>query len=168
MRNDNLESLQQAMLSERDGYQFYSMAAERADDAGAAEMFDHLAREEMRHFGALQEKYRTLLGTGTWNPETAWDVPWAPEDAGRIFSADFVRRIRGRHFEMAALSIGILLEKQAFEFYRSQADVADDESVRAFFRELADWEDGHYRMLLRADEAIQADYWSANRFEPLD
>ena len=68
---------------------------------------------------------------------------------------------------MAALSIGILLEKQAFEFYTRQAEAAEDESVREFFRELTNWEDGHYRMLLREDEALKDEYWSENRFEPL-
>jgi len=165
--NNLLDSLQQAIVSERDGHQFYSMAAKQAGDPGAVKMFEHLAEEEMRHFNVLQEKYQSLLDTGTWDPETAWDEPWHPEGSGRIFSDDFVRRIRGQHLEMAALSIGILLEKQAFEFYSRQAETTDDGSVREFFRELASWEDGHYRMLLREDEALRDEYWSENRFEPL-
>jgi rubrerythrin len=168
MANDLSDVLRQAMLSERDGYQFYSIASEHATDSGAAEMFQHLAHEEMGHFNALQKKYRTLLERGTWDAEMAWDLPWEPDDAGGIFSPDFVRRIQGHHFEMAALSIGILLEKQAYEFYTHQADAADDQSLRLFFGELARWEEGHYRMLLREDEAMKAEYWAANRFEPLD
>lgn len=50
---------------------------------------------------------------------------------------------------MASLSIGMLLEKQALEFYIRQTETAEDEDVREFFRQLANWEDGHYRMLLR-------------------
>ena len=167
MANDLSSVLQQAMLSERDGYQFYSIAAERATDSGGAEMFRHLAREELGHFQALQKKYQALLEDGTWSAETAWDLPWQPDDAGSIFSPDFVRRIQGRHFEMAALSIGILLEKQSYEFYVRQAEAAKDETLRTFFQALARWEDGHYRMLLREDEAMQSEYWAANRFEPL-
>ena len=162
-----LNSLRQAMLSERDGYQFYSMAAGQAEDPDAARMFSHLAEEEMRHFSALQQKYQSLLDTDTWDPDKTWDVPGQPEDPGRIFSDDFVRRIRGRHLEMAALSIGILLEKQSFEFYERQAEASEQVSVQDFFRQLANWEDGHYRMLLREDEALKEEYWSENRFEPL-
>lgn len=33
--------------------------------------------------------------------------------------------------------MGILLEKQAFEFYARQAEIAEDEGVGEFFRELA-------------------------------
>ncbi len=68
---------------------------------------------------------------------------------------------------MAALSIGILLEKQALEFYTRQAEVSQDVNVRDFFLELANWEEEHYQMLLREDEALKEEYWSENRFEPL-
>ncbi|MBE0635815.1 hypothetical protein IH601_07460 [Candidatus Bipolaricaulota bacterium] len=78
-----------------------------------------------------------------------------------------MRRIRGQHLEMAALSIGILLEKQSYEFYSHQAAASDDEAVREFFIKLAAWEEGHLQMLLREDEALKEEYWSENRFEPL-
>lgn len=168
MTADTLQaSLRHAMLSERDGYQFYAMAAEQATDRDAALMFEHLADEEKAHFEALQSKYQALLEMGTWEADTAWNEPWTPRNVGRIFSDDFVRRIRGKHLEVAALSIGILLEKQAFEFYTQQAKAAVDAPVRAFFGELAAWEDGHYQMLLREDEALKEQYWRENRFEPL-
>ena len=162
-----LVSLRQAMLSERDGVQFYSMAAKQAEDSGAVDLFEHLANEEMSHFNALQREYQSVLDTGAWDPNTAWDTPWAPGKAGHIFSEDFTRRIRGRHLEMAALSIGILLEKQSFEFYTQQAEIAEDANVKAFFHELALWEEGHYQMLLKEDEALKEEYWSENRFAPL-
>lgn len=165
--NPLLGVLQQAMLSERDGYQFYVMAARQADDAGATDVFTHLAEEEMAHYKALQDTYRSLLDTGEWNAELAWGDPELASEPGGIFSADFVRRIRGKHLEMAALSIGILLEKQSFEFYSKQSAASDDASVREFFAKLAAWENSHYQMLLREDEALKEEYWSENRFEPL-
>lgn len=161
------EILRQAMLSERDGYQFYIMAAEQAQDRDASAMFEHLAEEEKAHYTALQRKYRALLeGTG-WDAETVWDEPWTSTAVGRIFSEDFVRRIRGQHLEVAALSIGILLEKQAYRFYSLHADASEDTKVREFFLKLADWEDGHLQMLLREDDALKERYWTENRFEPL-
>ena len=166
--NDLLTVLQRAMEFERDGYQFYRMAASQSTFPKPTTMFEHLAEEEKNHFDALQEKYRALLDTGTWAPETAWETAWSPEQTGSIFTEDFVTRIQGQHHEAAALSIGILLEKQAIAFYTAQAEASDDEPVRAFFHELARWEEGHYRMLLREDEGLRDDYWQANRFAPLD
>jgi len=122
-----LTSLRQAMLSERDGVQFYSMAAKQAEDSGAVALFEQLANEEMSHFNALQKEYQSVLDT----------------------------------------SIGILLEKQSYEFYVRQAEVAEDANVKAFFHELAVWEEGHYQMLLKEDEALKEEYWSENRFAPL-
>jgi rubrerythrin len=69
---------------------------------------------------------------------------------------------------MSALSIGVLLEKSAYEFYAHSAKDAEDDRVRAFFDELAEWENGHYQLLLREDDALRDAYWEENRFVPLD
>jgi len=155
--------LRDAMAAERDGFTFYSVAAERAEDPGAREAFAKLAADERAHFDALQTGYKALLAGEPWAPRR-----WGSEpEASGIFSDDFVRRIAGKHFEMSALSIGILLEKNAYAFYSSRAAEARDEEVARFFRELAEWENGHYQLLLRQDEAVKEAYWSENRFAPL-
>lgn len=165
-RTDLKKILRHAMEAERDGFTFYTMAAERSDDSGARETFARLADEERTHYEALQNGYRSLAEGGAWSPASGLLSHREPEAAG-IFSDDFVRRIGGKHFEMSALSIGILLEKSAYEFYSRQADEADDQAVAALFRELAEWEETHYRLLLRQDEALKEEYWSENRFVPL-
>jgi len=154
-------------LFRRNRASHYSMAAKQAEDNGAADFFEELAGEKKRHFSALQTECQSVLNTGTWDSNTAWDTPRTPDNTGSIFSADFERRIQGRHLEMAVLSIGIFLEKQSFEFYTQQADLASDAYVKAFFRDLARWEEGHYQMLLKEDEALKEEYWSENRFAPL-
>ena len=50
---------------------------------------------------------------------------------------------------------------------QGSSQVAADPAVREFLGELADWERGHYEILLREDEALRDDYWNANRFSPL-
>jgi len=163
-----LTILTKAMEIERDGFQFYRLAAERAEDAGARETFEHLAAEERRHHEALQHQVRAVLERGTWDAGAVPREDRSLDPSGDVFSDGFRRRIQGRHLEMSALSIGILLERNAIDFYTRQADEAESEDVRRFFRELADWETEHYRMLLRQDEALRDDYWAENRFAPLD
>ncbi len=163
---DLAKVLRDAMEAERDGFTFYTMAAERSEDPGARETFARLAGEERKHYEALQAGYRSLAEGGTWAPPSELSKDREPEAAG-IFSEDFVRRIGGKHLEMSALSIGILLEKNAYAFYTQQADAAEDEAVAGFFRELAEWENTHYRLLLRQDEALKEEYWNENRFAPL-
>ena len=160
--NDLKAILRDAMEAERDGFTFYSMAAERSEDPGARET----SEEERAHYEALQSGYKALAEGGAWEPSTELKAHGEPT-AGGIFSEDFVRRIGGKHLEMSALSIGILLERNAYEFYARRADEAEDEAIGAFFRELAEWENAHYRLLLHQDEALKEEYWNENRFAPL-
>ncbi len=159
--------LEDALRAERDGFEFYTMAAERSDDPGAKDVFAHLAEEEGRHFDALQKEYRSILDGSGWDATVVLGERWSPEGSGGIFSEDFRRRITGRHLEMSALSIGVLLERNAYEFYVASAKRVDDESVRRFLEELAEWENGHYQLLLREDAGLRDAYWDENRFSPL-
>ena len=155
-----------ALRAERDGHQFYLTASSQSEDRGAKELFEQLAGEERRHLDALRKEYRSLLDGAGWDPSIDLGDRWSPPASG-IFSEDFRRRIGEAHFEMSALSIGILLEKNAEAFYRKAAEEETDPAARRFLGELADWERGHYEMLLREDEALRDDYWNANRFSPL-
>jgi len=162
-----LPRLEGALRAERDGFTFYTTAAEQSEDPAAKEVFGHLADEERRHFEALQLEYRQLLEGSAWDGSVTLGERWTPPEAGGIFSADFRRRIAGRHLEMSALSIGILLEKDAEAFYRAAAAEETDAQIRAFLLELADWEAGHLQMLMREDELLRDEYWNENRFSPL-
>ena len=166
-RDGLLAVLRRAMEVERDGFQFYALAAERSEDVGAKETFARLAAEEKMHYEALQRHQRVLIEAGTWDDEVFLDEAHTFDPSPEIFSEGFRRRLQGKHLEMSALSIGILLEKNAIEFYLHAADAATEDRVRSFFRELANWEDGHYQMLLRHDEALKEEYWNENRFAPL-
>jgi len=166
-RDGLLDVLLRAMELERDGFQFYTLAAEQSEDLGARETFGRLAAEEKLHYEVLQRHQRTLVESGAWDAEVMLDDAHKLEPSPEIFSEGFRRRLRGKHLEMSALSIGILLEKNAIEFYLQAADSATEDGVRSFFRELANWEDGHYQMLLRHDEALREEFWNENRFAPL-
>jgi len=162
-----LEVLKKALRAERDGLEFYGAAAARTDDEGAREVFGHLAEEEKRHFAALQREYRALLDGAGWDASVILGTPWTPSIASSIFSERFRERIGERHLEMSALSIGILLERDAERFYRTAAESERDDAIRGFLLELAEWEAGHLRMLSREDEALRDAYWHASRFAPL-
>jgi rubrerythrin len=160
-------ALYRAMDAERDGYQFYMLAARNAEDEGARETFARLADDEREHHAALQRQLKTLLEEGTWDRSVVLEDNRPVAPSPEFFSEGFRRRLRGRHFEMSALSIGILLERNAIEFYSHQADIAETAEIRRFFSGLADWENTHYQLLLRHDEALREEYWVQNRFSPL-
>ncbi len=83
-----------------------------------------------------------------------------------IFSSEFRRRIKERHFEVTALSIAMKLEKDAADFYRRTATGAPSPELRAFFEELAAWEGRHYDALHREMKDLESEYYEKNLFAP--
>ncbi|UCF09554.1 MAG: ferritin family protein [Candidatus Bipolaricaulota bacterium] len=161
------EIVREAMAAERNGYQFYSMAAERSDDPGARGAFSALAEDERRHHELLRTRYGEIVRGEPvdWSELRGHEA--ASEGPGGFFSEAFHERLEGRHLEMSALAIGILLERESIAFYSRSAAEASDPEVRAFFEGLAAWENEHYQALLRQQDALKDEYWRANRFEPL-
>jgi len=159
------KALQEAMAVERNGFDFYTAAAERVEDPAARAAFTALAEDERQHFEALQARYRRLLE----GEAIAWGekVPRSSQVIETIFSPSFRERLAGRHFEMSALGIGVLLERESIAFYKRQAESAATPEERAFFEDLVTWENEHYRALLAAQQELRADDWNANRFAPL-
>jgi rubrerythrin len=161
-----IEGLKQAISAEGDGHHFYLMAASSTQDQQGKAVLQTLAAEELDHIRFLKGQYRALLETG--QPDRALQLGPRAELSGAspIFSPELRGRVGEAHFEMTALSIGIQLEQSAVQFYRAQAEAATDATVRAFYEELVAWETGHHQALLRQQDALRDDYWSAGGFSP--
>jgi rubrerythrin len=160
------EGLKQAILGELDGHNFYLMAAEKTTDPKGQEVFGRLAAEEMDHYNFLRAHYQSIVETGAPAPAAKLGAPLELSGKSPIFSPALRGRVREAHYEMTALSVGIQLEQNAMNFYRAQAEAAGDKAIKHFYRELADWETGHYRALLRQQEELKDDYWSGGNFSP--
>lgn len=160
------EGLLRAMKAERYGHSFYLMAANSTDDPKGKQVFQQLAREELDHMRFLRLHYDSILKTG--KPSESAQLGTQADLSGRspIFSENLKARIKDAAFEMTSLSIGVQLELDSMNYYRSQAESASDPQVKEFYSELAEWESGHYQALLRQQEELKEDYWSASGFEP--
>ena len=161
------DGLLRAIKAERDGHSFYQMAATCSEDSKAKEVFARLAGEELDHMYFLMKQHEAILNTG--RPDESAELGPRANLSGMspIFSEGIRARIKNAHFEMSALSIGIQLELDAMRFYRAQAEATDDAAVQEFYRELADWESGHYEALSRQQNELKEDYWSASGFSPM-
>lgn len=155
-----------AMRAEAEGHHFYLMAAQTTTDEQGRQVFEQLAEEELAHLEFLKKQHGALLATG--RPDTSAKLGARRQLAGSspIFSPAIRDRVGEAHFEMTALSVGMQLELTAEKFYRSQAEEASDDAVRAFFNELADWEAGHYEALSNQQETLKEDYWAQSGFAP--
>lgn len=159
-------ALRQAMQAERTGHTFYSMAAQNTADPTGKEVFEQLAREETEHFEFLAAHYQSLVEKGVLSTKAKLRAHGDVLPDSPIFSPALRERIRDAHFEMSALSIAVQLELNGINHYQEQAAKAKLPEVKKFFEDLASWESSHYNALLRQQEALQDDYWSASGFSP--
>lgn len=161
-----LEGLGKAIETERTGQHFYRLVAGAVADEKGRAVFATLAAEEESHEAFLKAHYRSLLESGALDAAATLGPRAGLEGDNPIFSEQVKARAGAAHAEMTALSIGIQIELSSVQAYRDQAAKAPSAEARAFFQELADWESVHYHALLRQQEALKEDYWSAGGFAP--
>jgi rubrerythrin len=170
MQNDATEKmaigLKIAMQAEQEGHHFYLMAARTTEDAKGREVFEQLAEDERHHFEFLKTNYQSMLRSGTADKKMKLKPKTSYTGESPIFSEAIRARIGDAHFEMTSLSVGIQLELNAVNYYNKAAEEASDPGVKAFYKELADWESGHYNALLAQQDALKQDYWEKNTFQP--
>ena len=161
--------LKDAIKVESDGYHFYKMAAEKTTDPKGKEIFESLASDEIEHMKALKKQYQLYQNEGKldwqekeFEKKSAFD----PSSESPIFSDDFKERITDSHFEMTALSIGIMLEQNSIDFYRKSAEKSEDPQAKKLFSYLASWEGEHLRALIAQQNYLKEEYWTENRFFP--
>jgi len=160
------DALQHAIKTERQGHDFYMMAAHSTEDAKGRQVFETLAAEELDHMRFLHGQFDAISRSGKPDLQIKLGAKLDLSGAFPIFSEAIKARIQGAHFEMSALAIGTQLELDAMVFYKREADANDDPVIKAFFTELAEWERGHYQALLRQEESLKEDYWSDSGFAP--
>jgi len=158
-----LSILHQAMEMEVTGREFYLVTAAHTEDPQGKEEFLKLAREEEEHFQALQKSYNAIEeGQGIlWETSNLTTSALAP-----FFAHEIPERAAKMNFEISALSIGVMLEKNSFEFYAKMASEVNDPQAQAMFRDLEEWEKTHYHNLLQQMELLKRDSWALNRFAP--
>jgi rubrerythrin len=167
---DDLERiLKDAIKVESDGYHFYKMAADQTVDSQGKEMLNSLASDEIKHMKALREQYKLYKEQGKfdWNEaKLKMRIPFDPSSASPIFSEEFKKKLEESNFEMAALSIGIMLEQNSIDFYKKSTQSTQDPQAKALFSYLANWEGQHLRALISQYNYLKEDYWSDARFFP--
>jgi len=161
-----VEALRKAMQAEIEGQHFYRMAARSTDDPRGREVFEQLAQDEVSHEKFLRAHHDHIIEKGTPDPDAKLGSPAALPESSPIFSDAIRSRIGQAHYEMTALSVGIQLELSAMKFYKQAADQARDPLLKQQFRELSEWERGHYQALLRQQEELKEDYWASSNFTP--
>ena len=162
-----LQGLKIAIEAELTGHEFYRNAAKSTADPMGKETFTRMADEEMGHFNYLRHQYKSVLEKGDYDFSKKLMKKEYKHAENPIFSDEIKNRIKDSHFEVSALTIGMKLELDAVNFYRSCAQKAESEEVKQFYNELAEWEQDHYRAFEGALIMLKEDYFQANNFVPM-
>lgn len=163
-----LQIVKNAIRVENDGYQFYRLAEEKTTDPKGKEIFASLAKDETNHMQILKSLYQRIKEDKQFSFNEVKDMNHILETTSEspIFSEAFKARLNQSQFEMSALSIGILLEKNAIDFYKNSAQETEEQDIKQLFNYLADWEGEHLRALVNQQKLLQEDYWTEARFYP--
>ncbi len=165
---EKMEVLKKALQGEMDGFYHYSNAALNTSDERAKKIFEILAQEEKLHYEFLlkyfnfltdkEEKVDLLKFKGEKRYNFSGESP--------IFSEDFKKKIREKHIEISALSIGMVLEQNSIEFYMKLEEKEEDPDTKEFLKELISWEENHLDALAKQKRFFMESYWSNAHFEP--
>ncbi|MBU1652828.1 ferritin family protein, partial [bacterium] len=145
------EALQYALKTERDGYQYFKDASDKAQHAVTKKFFAQLAEDEVEHIRLINEFHDALKDSaGT----AELRIPKDPENYKKRLKTIF-DEARKDFDENVKQDTGILevyrhsmdLETQAANFYKERRDVTKFEQVKKFYDWLFHFESGHYAML---------------------
>jgi rubrerythrin len=162
-----LEVLRKAYQIEVDGYTFYSMTADRSAKPAVQVLFGKLAEDEVQHQAFLRDILKNYETKRTAAFPVSIERPSSTRALiDKIFTARFREQAEGADFEMAALSVGMTLEKNAIAHFSGSAQDAAEEEVRKFYHFLAEWEGQHLDALRTLHEEIRADFWQRSSFAP--
>lgn len=161
-----VDILRKAYQIEVDGYTFYSMTADRADKPAVQDLFGQLAQDEVQHQAFLRAVMRNFHDKGVEAFSMGIVVPDLSAFSNKVFTERFREQAEGAAFEMAALSVGMTLEKNAVSYFSGAASAATEDEVRKFYQFLADWEQQHLSALQSLGETIRSDFWEKSGFAP--
>jgi rubrerythrin len=163
-----VKGLKQALLNEVDGAEFYRMAAASARHDGVRQMFRFLMEEEERHREMILDQMKRMAeGKPFLLTRSAAARKRLEKFKSPLFTEDLVKVSRQVEGEVAALSIGMTLEKRAIaQFAALRRKVAGDARAEKVFSDLVAWEQDHLEVLTRQYDQLREMYWEEARFWP--
>ncbi len=163
-----VKGLKQALRNEIDGAEFYRMAAESARRDAVRQMFRFLMEEEERHREAiLAQMQRMAEGKPMKLERSAAAKKALAAFKSPLYTEDLVKGSRQVEGEVAALSIGMTLEKRAIaQFAALRKSAAGDARAEKVFSDLVAWEQDHLDLLTRQYDQMREMYWEEARFWP--
>jgi rubrerythrin len=151
-----LKVVKEAINVEKDGYHFYQAAAARIRDRKGKAVFRSLAQDELDHWQVLEGLQLAIKAKVKFKfTRKGHGKESAVRSKSPIFSVGFKSKIKEDHFELSALRIGQLLERNSMEFYGKHAKRTKNRDLKALFNFLVAWEKDHLQALVRQERFLK-------------
>jgi rubrerythrin len=159
-----VDALKLGIERERGANKFYQKAAQATGDQNGKNMFDWLAKEELRHLAKLRQQLKSVTDNNKWLEWKRVATPMNKTEFPSISEATGTTTVGAG--EMDALRQGIKSEQDAIAFYKDAEDSTPDLKGKNMFRALGKEEEGHLSLL---EEELQwltqsRKYFTLHRF----
>lgn len=145
------ETLKKAIKGEEDGFYFYNLLAQKAENPEAKKKLENLRDDEIRHKETLVNIFKKHIGG---------EIGELPEKGINALAEVFRKgHLEERKSEMEFLSLAIEAELAATKYYQDERNLIDDVIFREIFDQLAKEEYLHYELLMAEKEALSGNYY---------
>ena len=159
MAYDLKKALEYAVEVEKEGMRAYMDFALRSTSIDGKNMFVWLAREEYSHMRLFESMLQAATaGTAV----TSSDIPPATvlQFMPRLKKMERADGGSADAHDTDALRAALRMERETRDYYRQQAQLADDPEVSKVFNALAEVEQGHFDLIqAQLDYVTQTGFW---------
>jgi len=159
-----LKILNEAYKIEVEGYTFYKNAEKEDMSDEAKTIFNFLANEEKQHEEYIASQIKNVKEKGIFGNI---ELERINDEVKEKFFLDSIKVAQNQTItESSALHIGILLEKNSYDFYTDAEKESEDPEEAKLYSELAEWELNHLNILQSAYKVVREKIFADQNFSP--
>jgi len=159
-----LKILNEAYKIEVEGYTFYKNAEKEDMSDEAKTIFNFLANEEKQHEDYIASQIKNVKEKGIFGNI---ELERINDEVKEKFFLDSIKVAQNQTItESSALHIGILLEKNSYDFYTDAEKESEDPEEAKLYSELAEWELNHLNILQSAYKVVREKIFADQNFSP--
>jgi rubrerythrin len=148
------KAIEMGINIEQAGQRFYMEKASQANIPQVQHQLKRLADDEVKHTQILQELKKSLLEKGEWI-----GVKELPDTKARLkelsaFGKENGPKVKDTSSAIEVLNEALKLEERVSNFYKGLASELKNDKGKEFFEKLAEWEQGHYKLIKRLIEIV--------------
>jgi rubrerythrin len=162
-----LKILEEAYQIELEGFTFYKNAEKLEISNESKNIFNYFADEEMKHQFYIKEQIANIKNGNTFK---IIEITKPEDEKIKNIFLDSIKTLNNSNNniinEASVLHIGILLEKNSFNFYTNASKESEDKEEVKLFSKLAEWELTHLDILQSAYNSLREIIFADQRFSP--